>query len=294
MVLAALAGWCLGTFAGVLLGGFLLGHVFRIKRIDYLTRVDFRADEDDKVPMPQTAGQPVSFFNKELLRDTSPWLVEPDYDRAMFLNNIITQLWPNLSPAIHKEILSQAAAPIKDLCKKVPILKEVRIDRLDLGARPPRIDSFRNIDTPEDELILEVPVFWGGDIRLRATAVLAAGERAIDIPVDVNNIQVKILARITVKPLVERLPCVGGVTVSLMETPHINFDLRLADSPDIMALPGIPAALSAALHVAAGRMLVYPNAFELPLMPNFGLPPPPLGMLHVRVTGRSMARVPDA
>ena len=30
-------------------------------------------------------------------------------------------------------------------------------------------------------------------------------------------------------------------------------------------------------------MLVYPNEFALPLMPNFGLPPPPTGMLHVKV-----------
>lgn len=30
-------------------------------------------------------------------------------------------------------------------------------------------------------------------------------------------------------------------------------------------------------------MLVYPNEFTLPLMPNFGLPPPPQGMLHIKV-----------
>jgi len=32
-------------------------------------------------------------------------------------------------------------------------------------------------------------------------------------------------------------------------------------------------------------MLVYPNEFTLPLMPNFGLPPPPQGMLHIKVHG---------
>lgn len=133
------------------------------------------------------------------------------------------------------------------------------------------------------------------------------------------------------------------------QTPHFDMDLRLCDSPDIMALPGVPllvqsgaalpllcrcwcsqvwrccrnapaplpwaapvtaqlcprsgtAALlvilpgscsiqplspvclcTAAISIVAGKMLVYPNEFMLPLMPNFGLPPPPQGMLHIKV-----------
>jgi hypothetical protein len=30
-------------------------------------------------------------------------------------------------------------------------------------------------------------------------------------------------------------------------------------------------------------MLVYPNEFAYPLLPNFGLSPPPVGMLKVKV-----------
>jgi Ca2+-dependent lipid-binding protein len=40
---------------------------------------------------------------------------------------------------------------------------------------------------------------------------------------------------------------------------------------------------AAAISIVAGKMLVYPNEFMLPLMPNFGLPPPPQGMLHIKV-----------
>ena len=64
--------------------------------------------------------------------------------------------------------------------------------------------------------------------------------------------QFKALARVTVKPLVERLPCVGGLSLTLMETPHVDFDLRVADSPDLLALPGIPLAITTALHVRGG------------------------------------------
>lgn len=39
-------------------------------------------------------------------------------------------------------------------------------------------------------------------------------------------------------------------------------------------------------------MLGYPNELAVPIMPNFGAPPAPLGMLHVKVRlGRSGGRV---
>ena len=49
--------------------------------------------------------------------------------------------------------------------------------------------------------------------------------------------------------------------------------------------------LLAAIKIVAGKLLVYPNEFTLPLMPNFGLPPTPVGMLHVKVCVRASVRV---
>ena len=93
--------------------------------------------------MPDTAGKPVTFFQKMLLKDTSPSLVHPDYDRLLFLNRLLTLLWPHLSPAIHKEALKQSAGPIAAAVAKIPGVRDVRLDRLDLGERPPRLDSVK-------------------------------------------------------------------------------------------------------------------------------------------------------
>lgn len=147
------------------------------------------------------------------------------------------------------------------------MLKTIRIDKLDLGTVPPRVDCFKSFETGEDELIIEAssclpiprlaqpvgrrallvkrtmsmlglvrclppeprvlerqglaeemgaiymwelftrgctllsltpwsphhpvqtPAFWGGDISLRVTAVVQAGSKTVDVPVDVSNIQ---------------------------------------------------------------------------------------------------------
>lgn len=53
------------------LGGFLLGKVYKIQRIDYLNRVDFKADEDDSVPMPQVCTSRLPLHTLDVLDDVS-------------------------------------------------------------------------------------------------------------------------------------------------------------------------------------------------------------------------------
>ncbi|GAB4813356.1 hypothetical protein N2152v2_000402 [Parachlorella kessleri] len=319
MVLAALVGIPLGSVAGIAAGSYLFRGKFPPK--DFYSDLDLSADALDDGSSPAVegkAGTPVTVSEKALLQDLSPWLTQPDYDRpgrwlllllllfalmvwletaagsvlkvpvalppmALFINSILTILWPKLGPAVYKEAVKQSKQPIEDVKAKVKVLESVTIDEIDLGTRPFRLDSVRTLKTYEDELILEAPLFWGGDISVRVTATLRLGGFALVIPVHVANVQFKALTRITVKPLVETLPCAGGVTLSLMEEPHVDCEVRVGPSPDLMALPGVPQAVQLAIKMVVSKMLVYPNELAVPVMPNFGAPPPPLGMLHVKV-----------
>lgn len=51
--------------------------------------------------------------------------------------------------------------------------------------------------------------------------------------------QMKVTSRNTLRPLVDTLPCMGAVTLSLVETPYIDFSLYLLSKFDLMLLPGI-------------------------------------------------------
>jgi hypothetical protein len=91
---------------------------------------------------------------------------------------------------------------------------------------------------------------------------------------------------------------VGAPPAAHRETPNCLAwpGLACPALPCSCSSPGLPGSASqpanpccpstrcaAAIKVVAGQMLVYPNEYALPLMPNFGLPPPPVGMLHVKV-----------
>ena len=49
--------------------------------------------------------------------------------------------------------------------------------------------------------------------------------------------QVRGLARVVLAPLVDTLPCLGAVQISLLEEPYIDFSISLFGSLDLMLLP---------------------------------------------------------
>ena len=206
-----------------------------------------------------------------------------------FMNTLLRQLWPHLSPALHKEIIVQSKAPVQEMVKKIPLLTNVRVDTMDLGTRPFRIDSVKSCSVGENVIMLEAPLFWGGDIMVRVVVEADVAGKTVDIPIQVSCVQFKALVRITMYPLVEKLPCVGGVAMSLLEQPTVDMDLRVLDSPDLLSIPPMAIIRKIVLSLLAGKYLLYPNEISVPIMPNFGLPEPPKGILRIHIAyGRNL------
>ncbi|RMZ55528.1 hypothetical protein APUTEX25_000111, partial [Auxenochlorella protothecoides] len=255
------------------IGGLITSRFIGITPDSSLTRLDVSADDQDNFDVVETEGKPVGGKEVALLGDLSRWLEDPDHRRVQFITSILGLLWPTLSSAVYKEVLVQAKQPLEDACKMTNgLVASLAITKLDLGTIPPRLDSFKTMHSESDELILEAPLFWGSDLKAAVSAVLKVGKFGlIEVPVEIANVQIKALARITIKPLVETLPCFGGITLSLMEAPHVDLDVHLAGSADLLALPLVPEAVKLAIKIFAGQMLVYPNEISVPIMENFGV-----------------------
>ncbi len=54
------------------------------------------------------------------------------------------------------------------------------------------------------------------------------------------------------RPLIETFPCLGGVSVSLLNVPHVDCCLELVKGVDLMALPVLPQLIRAAMKVGPG------------------------------------------
>ena len=63
--------------------------------------------------------------------------------------------------------------------------------------------------------------------------------------------QLKARARITLKPLVETIPCLGAVNISLLEVPTVDLALSIINSLDLMAIPGLNLAVNLGLKMVS-------------------------------------------
>jgi len=65
------------------IGNIIFRQIYGRKAHQFLDLCDEAADENNAIEFPDT-GSNVSFFKQRLLMDTSPALVQPDYERVRF------------------------------------------------------------------------------------------------------------------------------------------------------------------------------------------------------------------
>lgn len=71
-----------------------------------------------------------------------------------------------------------------------PFIQGVDIERIDLGDRPPAIGGAKTFTSSADEAILEAPLMWGSNVRVRVAVRIKILTYVLYIPVEVSNVQV--------------------------------------------------------------------------------------------------------
>eukprot|EP00803_Ostreobium_quekettii_P010414 evm.model.scf_2737EXC.1 EVM.evm.TU.scf_2737EXC.1 scf_2737EXC:263-9582(+) len=252
-----------------------------------------------KTIQPVATGSRTSFWSRASVRvensvsgcaSTAAWPAQKDVLGRMcpllqvaWVNRMIETLWPHYDKAI-ANIVDETVTPILvDVAKGLPLVDSIDIEKMDLGNHPMKIGGFKTYETREDEVIMEAPLLWGSSAHIRVSARIRLGPVVIYVPIVIRNIQLHAVARITIRPLVETLPCLGAVHISLLDPPHLDMTLTLINNLDLMALPGVKELVNGIAQSVIGNMMLYPNQFSVDLMEGGGLPAPPTGMLQVEV-----------
>ncbi|PNY09166.1 extended synaptotagmin-1-like protein, partial [Trifolium pratense] len=132
--------------------------------------------------------------------------------------------------------------------------------------------------TDEKELIMEPSIKWAANPNV-TIAVKAYGLKAT---VQVVDLQVFLLPRITLKPLVPSFPCFANIFVSLMEKPHVDFGLKLVGA-DLMSIPGVYRIVQELIKDQVANMYLWPKTLEVPILDLAKALRRPVGILHVKV-----------
>ncbi|EFJ52270.1 hypothetical protein VOLCADRAFT_86525 [Volvox carteri f. nagariensis] len=318
----------IGTLAGLSLGPYLYSTF--IKPTSYRILRE-EVDHDHKIPAPDP-GLLVRTTYRDALPLLEPWVTDPDYERVSMINRLLATVWPTLTKAImdlvvqgdmynavlYPQLKAQVFdkyAFVEDIFLGPNSLRHGKVDTkknpfladkvFTVGQVAPRLGGMRVVPTADDEVLLETSLIWGSEAKFDVHVILRFGRLRLIVPLQLSNISFKVCelgvgwadVRVLIRPLVEKFPCLGGVSVSLLRVPVVDFSLQLIKGVDIMALPFIPQIVHAALKVVLepvtlpllnkplvpGLGVVLPNALSFPIMPKFGLPDPPVGAVKVTV-----------
>ncbi|RWR96646.1 synaptotagmin-3 [Cinnamomum micranthum f. kanehirae] len=262
-VLLGILGFGFGLPLGLLVGYFLFIYV---------------EPTDVKDPIIRPLHELDSKTLRALRNEIPHWVKNPDYDRVDWLNKFVLDLWPFLDKAICG-IIRSTAKPIFDQYTGKFFIESIEFDSLTLGSLPPTIHGVKVYETQERDLVIEPAVRWAGNPNI----TVVVNVFSLQMTVQLLDLQIFFLPRVTLKPLVPSFPCFANVSVSLMDKPHVDFGLKLL-GVDIMAIPGLYRFIQEFVKEQVASFYHWPNTLEIPILDgSSGATKKPVGILHVKV-----------
>jgi Ca2+-dependent lipid-binding protein len=215
-----------------------------------------------------------SYTKQDLIKkiDEIPsWVKFPDRERAEWLNQVIAQFWPTLNNYIVKIFRGSIQNKIR---KKY---ESFRFESIDFGCNPPKIDGIKvyNSSSTKDSIIIDFEVFYDGncDINFSVSGAEIGGLRDFQLSVEV---------RVVLKPLLLKLPLIGGVQVYFLNTPDLSFTLD-----GLSSIPGLSSVIRSKIEEKITKLIVFPNKitkrFSKSVAPSELRALEPAGVLRVHV-----------
>ncbi|XP_052737344.1 extended synaptotagmin-1 isoform X2 [Bicyclus anynana] len=212
------------------------------------------------------------------LDDLPSWVFFPDVERAEWLNRIILQVWPNVNHyarTLLKESIEPAVAESLANYK----LNGFKFERMILGTIAPRVGGVKVYDKnlSRDEIIMDVDLFYAGDCDISFILQRIRG--------GIKDLQIHGMLRVVMKPLISKIPLVGGLQVFFLNNPAIDFNL--VGAADILDMPGFSDILRRCIVEQVAKMMVLPNKLPIKLsdeIPTVDLRmPEPEGVLRIHL-----------
>ncbi|KAJ2946336.1 hypothetical protein O0L34_g12373 [Tuta absoluta] len=212
------------------------------------------------------------------LDDLPAWVFFPDVERAEWLNRILLQVWPNVNHyarTLIKDTIEPAVAESLSNFK----LNGFKFERMILGTIAPRVGGVKVYDKnlSRNEIIMDVDLFYAGDCDISFVLQRIRG--------GIKDLQIHGMVRIVMKPLISKMPLVGGMQVFFLNNPNIDFNL--VGAADVLDMPGFSDILRRCIVEQVGKMMVLPNKLPIKLsdeIPTVDLRmPEPEGVLRIHL-----------
>ncbi|KAJ8036213.1 Extended synaptotagmin-2 [Holothuria leucospilota] len=212
--------------------------------------------------------------------DLPSWVYFPDIERAEWLNKIVKQMWPYVEGYVVDMLRNTVEPKVRENLPKA--LKNFRFEKISLGRFPPRIGGVKvyTESISRDEIIMDLEIFYAGDCEIDLSVKALKRVKA-----GIKDIQLHGVLRVEIRPLVPKIPLVGGLSIYFLKRPAMDFNLT--NVANVFDIPGPSDLLHAVIEDQLALVLVLPNRIAVPLMDSTSVSdlknPMPSGVLHISV-----------
>ncbi|KAJ3688935.1 hypothetical protein LUZ61_018099 [Rhynchospora tenuis] len=214
----------------------------------------------------------------KLLPEIPMWIKNPDYERVDWLNKFLHDMWPYLDVAICN-IIRSTVKPIFDQYVGKYGIETIEFETLTLGTLPPTFQGIKVYEIQDKELVIEPAIRWAGN----ANIVVVLKLFHFKFSAQLIDLQLSLVPRVTLKPLVPTFPCFANINTSLMEKPKIDFGFKILNG-DLMAIPGLHHFVQDMVAKQIAIMYHWPQVLEVPILEiSSGATKRPVGILNVKV-----------
>lgn len=214
-------------------------------------------------------------------REFSVHAIEDDFESLDWLNVFLDKYWVYLEPSISQQITEIVNPMVAELDAIPAFVREIWIQSLTLGTKPPRVDRVRTLDRTADDVTV---MDWTFSLIPNAQAdttvkqmrnhanfeiIVKAKIFGVTVPVLISNISMRADARIRLR-MMSNFPHIQTVNVSLSDTPDFDFIFKIIGSNSIFGfelfnIPGLYMMVKEMVKKYLGPMLFQPLSFELNL-----------------------------
>ena len=190
---------------------------------------------------------------------------EGDLESVEWWNRVMTTLWPHVSKAAESTV-RKVVEPMLDHDKPRGV-SSMTFDQFRLGDAAPRVDHVALVPPDEpDEIQVQVKMTWKGNptVVFRAEGPSIYGGLS-PVKIAMTDFSVSCVAKTTFARLLRERPVVGGVQMTLVEDPNVSYRMSVKAAPgmprlSVNSIPGLSAAIDAAVTSATRERLVFPRA----------------------------------
>ena len=206
------------------------------------------------------------------------WVNFPDVERVEWLNRILDQLWPHVGEFVEKMLKTTVESAVRENLPNS--LKSFKFTKTDLGDIPPHISGIKVYHKRRPgELYMDLELNYSSDIIIKFSIK--------GINAGIKDFRLSGTIRIVLKPLINRVPLVGGALIFFLNNPDIDFELtNLGNALDI---PGLRNILRSAIAENVSNLMVLPNRLPITIANNLDLRrlrfPRPQGVVRVVIKG---------